>query len=29
MIRPDELKKDELLLWSAGKGTDVWDLFCA
>ena len=29
MIQPDELKKDEPLLWSTGTGTDVWDLFCA
>ena len=29
MIRPDELKKNEPLLWSAGTGTDVWALFCA
>jgi ankyrin repeat protein len=29
MIRPDELKKKEPLRWSAGTGTDVWELFCA
>ena len=29
MVRPDELTKNEPLLWSAGNGTDVWDLFCA
>jgi ankyrin repeat protein len=29
MIRPDELKKNEPLVWSTGTGTDVWDLFCA
>ncbi len=29
MIRPDALTKNEPLLWSAGTGTDVWDLFCA
>jgi ankyrin repeat protein len=29
MIRPDALKKNEPLLWSAGHGTDVWELFCA
>jgi uncharacterized protein len=29
MVRPDELTKDEPLLWSAGHGTEVWDLFCA
>jgi ankyrin repeat protein len=29
MIQPEELKKDEALLWSTGTGTDVWELFCA
>lgn len=29
MIQPDELKKNEPLLWSAGTGTDVWEMFCA
>ena len=29
MVRPDELTKNEPLLWSVGTGTDVWDLFCA
>ncbi len=29
MIQPDELKKDEPLTWSTGRGTDVWDLFQA
>jgi uncharacterized protein len=29
MIRPDALKKNERLVWSAGTGTDVWDLFCS
>ena len=29
MDRPDDLKKNELLPWSAGKGSDVWELFCA
>src|SRR5688572_11347292 len=29
MIRPDELKRSVPLTWSAGLGTDVWDLFCA
>jgi ankyrin repeat protein len=29
MTQPDELKKDEPLKWSAGRGTDVWTLFCA
>jgi len=29
MFQPEELKKDEPLLWSAGSGAEVWDLFCA
>ncbi|HTI69018.1 MAG TPA: ankyrin repeat domain-containing protein [Candidatus Limnocylindria bacterium] len=29
MNRPEELEKAEPLKWSPGKGTDVWDLFCA
>jgi Ankyrin repeats (3 copies) len=29
MHQPEELKKDEPLLWSTGRGTDVWALFCA
>ncbi len=29
MIQPDELKKNEPLVWSTGIGTDVWELFCA
>ncbi|MFY9607085.1 MAG: ankyrin repeat domain-containing protein [Blastocatellia bacterium] len=29
MIQPDELKKNEPLLWSTGLGTDVWEMFCA
>ena len=29
MVRPVELTKNEPLLWSAGNGTEVWDLFCA
>jgi ankyrin repeat protein len=29
MTQPDALKKDEPLKWSAGKGTDVWAMFCA
>ncbi|HEV8357244.1 MAG TPA: ankyrin repeat domain-containing protein [Gemmatimonadales bacterium] len=29
MFQPDELRKDEPLLWSPGTGTDVWALFCA
>jgi ankyrin repeat protein len=29
MVRPAELTKNEPLLWSAGNGTEVWDLFCA
>src|SRR6187401_302326 len=29
MIQPDELKKNAPLLWSSGRGTDVWTMFCA
>jgi ankyrin repeat protein len=29
MIRPEELKKNEPLVWSSGSGTDVWEMFCA
>ncbi len=29
MVRPEELTKNEPLVWSAGNGTEVWDLFCA
>ena len=29
MLQPDELKKDEPLVWSTGIGTDVYALFCA
>jgi ankyrin repeat protein len=29
MIQPEELKKNEPLLWSTGTGTDVWELFSA
>jgi hypothetical protein len=29
MVQPDELKSDEPLLWSVGRGTEVWDLFVA
>lgn len=29
MTQPDELKKNEPLVWSSGRGTDVWELFCA
>ena len=29
MIRLDELKKNESLKWSPGKGAEVWDMFCA
>jgi uncharacterized protein len=29
MIQPDELKTDEPLLWSPGRGTEVWALFNA
>lgn len=27
--RPAELSKDDMLVWSYGKGTDVWEMFCA
>ena len=29
MFQPDELKKNERLLWSTGTGTDVWQMICA
>lgn len=29
MIRPEALKSNKPLKWSAGSGVDVWDLFCA
>jgi ankyrin repeat protein len=29
MMQPDELGRDEQLLWSPGTGTEVWQLFCA
>ncbi|MBI4326705.1 MAG: ankyrin repeat domain-containing protein [Chloroflexi bacterium] len=29
MTQPDALKKDAPLKWSAGRGTDVWAMFCA
>jgi ankyrin repeat protein len=29
MIQPEELKHDNPLKWSAGRGADVWRLFCA
>src|SRR6187402_1064077 len=29
MLQPPELQSDEKLLWSAGRGTDVWKLFQA
>lgn len=29
MYRPDALKKDEPLVWSTGRGVDVWELFTA
>src|SRR5882672_11065284 len=29
MTQPEELKKNEPLTWSTGKGTDVWELFRA
>jgi ankyrin repeat protein len=29
MNQPEELKKNEPLTWSPGRGVDVWELFCA
>ncbi|MDX2032171.1 MAG: ankyrin repeat domain-containing protein [Blastocatellia bacterium] len=29
MIQPEALKRDEPLLWSTGRGVDVWEMFCA
>lgn len=29
LIQPDELKRDEPLVWSPGRGTDVWAMLCA
>jgi ankyrin repeat protein len=29
MTQPEELKKNEPLVWSTGTGIDVWNLFCA
>ncbi len=29
MTPPDELRSDQPLIWSTGRGTDVWALFCA
>jgi hypothetical protein len=29
MIQPEILKSNETLLWSTGRGSDVWELFCA
>jgi ankyrin repeat protein len=29
MIRPEALKKNAVLFWSPGMGTDVWEMFCA
>jgi uncharacterized protein len=29
MIQPEELKKNEPLLWATGTGTDAWELFAA
>jgi len=29
MFQPDELKTNEPLLWSVGRGAQVWELFCA
>ncbi len=29
MFQPDELKKNEPLVWSVGTGVEVWGMFCA
>ena len=29
MIQPEPLTTDEPLFWSPGRGTDVWEMFCA
>lgn len=29
MFQPEELKKNEPLLWSVGTRTQVWELFCS
>jgi ankyrin repeat protein len=29
MIQPEVLKKNEPLIWSPGKGGEVWEMFCA
>lgn len=29
MTQPEALRKDKPLFWSTGKGTDVWEMFCA
>ena len=29
MVQPEELTRDEKLLWSPGTGTEAWRLFCA
>jgi hypothetical protein len=29
LIRPDALTKDEPLIWSAGRGVDLWAMFVA
>jgi ankyrin repeat protein len=29
MIQPETLKSNEPLAWSPGRGTDVWEMFCA
>jgi hypothetical protein len=29
MNRPEELKRNEPLMWSTGTGTAVWEIFCA
>ncbi|MGD0771908.1 MAG: ankyrin repeat domain-containing protein [Candidatus Solibacter sp.] len=29
MVRPEELRKNEPLIWSTGTGAEVWEMFCA
>src|SRR5690348_18506329 len=29
MLQPDELKSNEPLTWTPGRGTDVWAMICA
>jgi ankyrin repeat protein len=29
MLQPNELKKEEPLTWSPGRGVDAWEMFCA